>query len=975
MCGICGFAGDKNDALLKAMTASLEHRGPDEDGFYREEERVSLGMRRLKVIDLATGSQPVFSEDRAVSVVFNGEIYNFRELRSELEAKGHQFRTNADTEVLVHLYEEYREDFPRRLRGMFAFALWDARERKVLLGRDQFGIKPLYYAVSGRKLYFASELKALRLVPGLCGALDPVALDHYFTYLYIPSPLTVYSGVKKLETASLLVFRNGTAQTEKYWELWPEDSAGKPEGYRLERIRDLLSKSVKEQLVSDVPLGLLLSGGMDSVSLLSFMAEHAGSGVRTFTARFGESSNFDEGRLAEAAAARFGAEHTDIPVEADIGSLIRQLAGHFDEPFADSSALANYLVARAAREKVTVALAGIGGDELFGGYPRHLGARLLPAYLSLPSPVRRLAAGAAGLLPESRSSFNLPGRVKRFLAHGASDFSGAYNSWISYLSAEEKRSFYSGSLLAEAASGGAALPGLPSGPDDILRFEMGTYLPDDLLCLGDRASMANSLELRVPFLDTRLVEFMAGIPLSEKTRGFRLKSLLREAMSDRLPPEILSAPKRGFQVPLAEWQDRELRSFTAEVLSPSAVKAAGVLSPAGVGKMLAEHASGRRNLYDRIHAASVFHLWLEHASHNPPAVISGAWNVEGRRKILLVNMAGLGDIVMMTPAVRAVRAVYPDASVELVTIDRSSELAGGIEGIDKVHSVPINYRWAGPLALLRFLLLLFRLRKRKFDALINFSLISSLAGLLKARLINRTVAPGLSSCRVLRGLGRAGSFTSFEEPIEEHSEVELTGRLLSPLGLQLRDTEIRYAPDFEEKKKSARELAVFGISGRPVIGLNPGAFRPSRRWPAEKWKKLAALLLGKYPEAVLIVTGSAAEKDLAAELAVSERVFNAAGKFSHRESAALYSRMDVFITNDTGPMHLAAGTGTKTVCIFGPGDHRRFSPSVPSHRLRVLRKDIPGCTVPCYKFECPNPACLESITAEEVLSAAEELLR
>jgi asparagine synthase (glutamine-hydrolysing) len=268
MCGICGFAGDKNEGLLRAMAGSLEHRGPDEDGFFTDEERVSLGMRRLKVIDLATGSQPVFNEDRSVAVVFNGEIFNYKELRAELQAQGHRFSTNTDTEVLAHLYERHGDGFPKYLRGMFAFALWDAKERKLLLGRDQFGIKPLYYAQAGGKFYFASELKALRLAPGLCGELDPLAIDRYFTYLYVPAPLTIYRGGKKLEPGCVLVLRNGTASVEKYWELSPVDSAGKPEEYLLENIRDLLSKSVKEQLVSDVPLGLLLSGGVDSVSIL-----------------------------------------------------------------------------------------------------------------------------------------------------------------------------------------------------------------------------------------------------------------------------------------------------------------------------------------------------------------------------------------------------------------------------------------------------------------------------------------------------------------------------------------------------------------------------------------------------------------------------------------------------------------------------------------------------------------------------------
>lgn len=973
MCGICGFAGDKNEDLLRGMAAALQHRGPDEDGFFVDGESVSLGMRRLKIIDLATGSQPIANEDGTVTVVFNGEIYNFKELRRELQASGHRFKTNTDTEVLVHLYEEDGEDFPKRLRGMFAFALWDSKVRKLLLGRDQFGIKPLYYALAGGKLYFASELKALRLAAGICGELDPVALDYYFSYLYIPAPLTVYKNVYKLEPGSLLSFRSGAARLTKYWRLENRIELARPEEFYIEGIRDLLSKSVKEQLVSDVPLGLLLSGGVDSGAILAFMAEHAGAGVKAFTASFG-GGDFDESAAAGAAARHFGAEHFEIPVKPDIGAVIRKLAGHFDEPFADSSAIANYLVTKEARRHVTVALAGIGGDELFGGYPRHLGARLLPAYLKVPPLVRRLAGGAASLLPESRSSFNLPGRAKRFLTSGASDFGGAYNSWISYLRPEEKKGFYSANLRAALAGGGAVLPGLPRTQDEIFGFELGTYLPDDLLCLADRASMANSLELRVPFVDTRLVEFMAGVPLSVKTKGFKLKYLLKKAMEGKLPPEILKGPKRGFQVPLAGWQEKELKAFTAEVLSRENVKRAGALSPDGVERMLAEHASGRRNLYDQIHAASVFHLWLEHSRHNPPAAIGGAWNVRGRCKILLVNMAGLGDIIMMTPAVRAIKAAYPDASMELLTIDRSRELAEGIPGIDKIHSVPIHYRFAGPLVVYTFLRTLLALRREGFHALVNFSLVSSLGGLWKARLINRVVKAGFASCRVLEGLGLAGDFTVYEAVIEKKNATELTAELLKPLGVVELDHTISYSPGENEIKKVSVDLARRGFAGKPVIGLNPGAFRPSRRWPRPKWKELVTLLLEKYPGALLIVTGSPEEKAWVSGLEFSERVFSAAGIYTVRENAALYSLMDVFITNDTGPMHIAASVGTKTVCIFGPGDHWRFSPSVSEARRRIVRKNISGCEVPCYKFSCANPACLEAVTAQEVLAAAVELL-
>lgn len=346
----------------------------------------------------------------------------------------------------------------------------------------------------------------------------------------------------------------------------------------------------------------------------------------------------------------------------------------------------------------------------------------------------------------------------------------------------------------------------------------------------------------------------------------------------------------------------------------------------------------------------------------------------GSRKILLVNMAGLGDIIMMTPAIRAIKAAFPDARLELLTIDRSKELAAGIHGIDKIHSVPIQYRFAGPVIIYKFIRTLLELRREGFSALVNFSLVSSFGGLLKTWLINAVVKPGISSCRVLRGLGAAGDYTAYEEFIEQQSETALTARLLPPLGVEARDLYISYSPGLEEKKMVSLDLAARGVSGKPVIGLNPGAFRPSRRWPAEKWKSLIGLLLEKYPRALIVVTGSRAEKSMAEELTISGRVFPAAGLYSIRENVALFSLMDVFISNDTGPMHIAAAVGVRTVCIFGPGDHWRFAPAVPEDKKRIVRRDIPDCNIPCYKFDCKNPVCLGSINPEEVLIAAIDIL-
>lgn len=611
MCGICGFAGYKNEPLLRAMTLRLEHRGPDEDGFFTDEARVSLGMRRLRIIDLRTGAQPISNEDGTVTVVFNGEIYNFRELRSDLEARGHRFRTNTDTEILVHLYEEHGEGFPRLLRGMFAFAIWDSKERKLLLARDHFGIKPLFYCHLGDKIFFASELKSLLLAEQVPSELDTDAVDAYFKRLYVPAPFTVYKGVRKLEPAQTLVFKEGAATIRTYWTPPEATTEHRGEKELLEEADALLASSVREQLVSDVPLGLLLSGGVDSSSLLYYMTR-AGGAAKTFSVGYGgPDAEFSEAAAARRLAARFGSDHSETILTPDPVETMRLLASRFDEPFADASAIPTYLVTKEARKKVTVALTGVGGDELFGGYPRHLGARLLGGYLRLPGALRGALWSAASLLPESDSSRNLPGRFKRFIGGARGGFEEAYDSWISYLKKEERAALYAGPLAGAAGAGDFLFGGRLRGPEDIYAYELRNYLSDDLLCLADRASMANSLELRVPFLDVRLAELLAGVPLSMKTGGFRLKHLLKKIMAGRLPPETLAGPKRGFQVPLARWYKAELRDFAADTLSAGRLKASGLLDPAGAARLLAAHAAGSRNLNDQVHAAVMFELWLE----------------------------------------------------------------------------------------------------------------------------------------------------------------------------------------------------------------------------------------------------------------------------------------------------------------------------------------------------------------------------
>lgn len=611
MCGICGFANYENEALLKAMAARLVHRGPDAEGFFTSGSRISLGARRLKVIDPAGGVQPVASENGAVRAVFNGEIYNFRELRSELQAKGHHFSMQGDTEVLVHLYEEYGPEFVTRLRGMFAFALWDSGTGTLMLARDHFGIKPLFYSHTGDKLFFASEIKSLRLSPEIPGELNPAALDAYFSRLYIPAPLTAFKSIKKLAPAQFLLWHSGRISVKDYWRL--EDFTSVPvrtEEEYVEGIDELLGKSVKEQLVSDVPLGLLLSGGMDSSAALYYMARAGASAVKTFTVGYGEKdSSFDETGKASLAAGHFGTEHTETLLKPDIRRVMTDLARQFDEPFADASAIPTYLLTAEARKKVTVALTGIGGDEVFGGYPRYLGARLLPWYLKTPGIVREGLWAAAENLPESMASKNLPGRFKRFLKGGRYDFRRGYGFWTTCFGDEEKQLLYGPDMPSGPGFAPHELSEKLDGPDDIFAFEIRNYLSDDLLCLADRASMANSLELRVPFLDTRLVEFMASAPMCLKTRGFRLKHLLKKTMSGRLPAGIMNAGKMGFQVPLARWYNDEIRDFAHEVLSPAALKKSGWLNPEYAARLLRDHESGLRNLSDQLYALMMFELW------------------------------------------------------------------------------------------------------------------------------------------------------------------------------------------------------------------------------------------------------------------------------------------------------------------------------------------------------------------------------
>jgi len=626
MCGICGFAGTGDEAALGRMMRRLEHRGPDENGRHLE-PGVMLGIQRLCVIDPKGGQQPITNETGSVWVVMNGEIYNYRELRDELIKKGHRFVSNVDTEVLVHLYEEEGEDGVGRLRGMFAYALWDRERQTLLLVRDRLGIKPLYYAVrrgggaGESSLVFASELPAL--LEGLppC-SIDPQAIARYLTLLYVPSPGTLYQGVRQLLPGEQLKMANGKIETRRYFH--PADSPGlrarlSPTEAE-DRFLGLLRETVQAHLVSDVPLGLFLSGGLDSGSILAMMRAVSNGPIRTFTIGYDAEADrsYNELDAARLMADHFGAEHTEERLRPDAVTLLPRIVAALGEPFADSSAIPTYLVSEVARRSVTVALSGIGGDELLGGYPRYLGSRAAVRYACLPAALRTwVGAHVAPRLPEGTGGRDQVGRLKRFLRDGHLPLAELYWRWVTFLPSEWGQAAFSpafsgltGARTAEEEFR-SLFDGWPSDEpsDRAMGVDLQTYLPDDLLRMGDRLSMAHSLELRVPFCDLELLAFALALPASVRFAGWKLKGFMRKALSRVLPPAVVAGAKLGFQVPLARWLREDLREMVHDLLSDDTTRRRGYVKPDYVQWLLREHEAGRRNFSDQIYALLVLELW------------------------------------------------------------------------------------------------------------------------------------------------------------------------------------------------------------------------------------------------------------------------------------------------------------------------------------------------------------------------------
>ena len=627
MCGICGVISPsgaaESRALVERMNQTLVHRGPDSGGVFVD-GGAAIAARRLAIIDLETGDQPLTNEDGSVAVVQNGEIYNYRELRGELQASGHEFRTQGDTEVLAHLYEERGPRFAEALRGMFAVAVLDLRRRRVVLARDRFGIKPLYYRTSGGTLSFASELKALLAQPGLSREIDPLALESFLAFSFVPAPLSIFSEVRKLQPGTTLSWdMDGTRepvieeyarpQVAKTHELRRESEEALAEEL-LERLRD----SVRAHMIADVPVGVMLSGGVDSCTLAA-LASEVGGRVNTFTIGYDE-PGFDERSLARLVADRYGTDHHELVLRPDAVELLPVLSAAFDEPFADSSAIPSFLVSRLARSHVKVALSGEGGDELFGGYNYYTGHALARRL----APLAALARPFVERLPTSTgqaSSFDW--RAKRFVRSARLSTLERHFAWKSVFTPLERAAL----VLPERRAESDPIELLRGPFDDtagseelarVMGLDLRVFMVDDMLVKTDRASMANSLEARVPLLDPVVAELALALPSRLKVHRLAKKRLLRRAVAPLLPREILEGKKRGFSAPIGPWLQNELQPMTRDLLSPEAIRRQGFFDPGFVTRLIDDHAQARADNSRKIWALLTFALWHERYASGEP---------------------------------------------------------------------------------------------------------------------------------------------------------------------------------------------------------------------------------------------------------------------------------------------------------------------------------------------------------------------
>ncbi len=601
--------------MLTAMGDVTRHRGPDDAGMHLDGP-CGIAMRRLSIIDLATGHQPLSNVAQTLWLVCNGEIYNYRELRAELQAKGYQFKTASDSEVLLHLYEDEGDDFVLRLNGMFAFALWDGRRKRLLIGRDRLGVKPLYIVQDAGLLAFSTEAKALLHLPGKSAQLNPAAVAGYLHLGFVAAPDCIFQGMRKLPAATLLAIEGRHVREWCYWQLPQATDAVVSEREWTERVLAQLEASVRMQMVSDVPIGAFLSGGVDSSAVVGLMARHSTQPINTYAIGFsgGTAENlYNELPFAKRVATMFGTTHREIVVRPDVVSLLPKLLWHLDEPMADSAFITTFLVSEFARKDVTVILSGVGGDELFGGYRRYLGQHYARRYQQCPIWLRRSVASLAEQLPVDRHTglLNTLRLVKSFVATVDMAPDDRYRSYLQVLG----RSEVSQLLLRPTPQGVDALETAfaKAGQQDSLNrmfaVDVQTQLPDDLLTLTDRMSMAASLECRVPLLDHQLVELAATIPASIKLRGGRLKHVLKESVSQLLPKDILDRKKRGFGAPMGAWLKNELSPLVQRVLAPEVVRNRGLFQTEAISRLMDNHAKQRVDGTDALLALMNLEIW------------------------------------------------------------------------------------------------------------------------------------------------------------------------------------------------------------------------------------------------------------------------------------------------------------------------------------------------------------------------------
>lgn len=629
MCGICGIARAPESKpipppLLSAMCGTIVHRGPDDEGIHIE-ETAALGARRLSIIDIEGGHQPLSNEDGMVWIAHNGEIYNFPELREELKALGHEFKTRTDTETIVHAYEEWGEDFVQHLRGMFAFAVWDRRKEKLILVRDRIGIKPLYYTLlDDRTLVFGSELKAIIVHPRVKRELNPAALDLFLTVEYVPAPLSIFKNIHKLPAGCYLVYQRGDVRIEKYWDIEPEAGADEKASREsleshMDRLYELLKESVKLRLISDVPLGAFLSGGIDSSTIVGLMRELGASPLKTFSIGFEEVS-YNELEYARRVARKFETEHEEFILEPKALELTEKLIRHLDEPFGDFSIFPTYLVSQMSRAHVKVILSGDGGDEVFGGY-EHYQAQRLSRNLFVRGLARPLSPIVNALPPakKKKGAWNKLQRLTQGFEHPADC---RHMRWMMFLTKKEKEKLYADGLK-EALGGIRGICDVEPFNDVLSRsdsfdaingelyLDLKTYLADDILVKVDRMSMATSLEARVPLLDHKLVEFVFGLSGTLKLRGLSTKWIFKKTMEHLLPEENIYRPKQGFSIPIKHWLRTELKNLMLEYLSEKRITEEGYFNYAVVKEMVEAHLKGRKNYSHQLWALLVFEIWKE----------------------------------------------------------------------------------------------------------------------------------------------------------------------------------------------------------------------------------------------------------------------------------------------------------------------------------------------------------------------------